>query len=218
MAGSPALEAFRDALAAFYLEEAARVADAAPALTAIATRLTDRSLPVCMLPWEKKPAARLLPEAFAQAAKGPLADLAGRLAELEPELPWLQSANYSAAALGENFMANYAHTLVVSPRGPVVAEDVLVSVFLMGPNLFYPEHAHPAEEIYHVLAGEALWWKKGEDWQERQPGSLMRHTSWQPHATKTGKDTLLAIASWHGDATVGAALHELGSAPALPQW
>ncbi len=218
MIGSPALEAFRDALAAFYLEEAASAAEAAPALRAIAARLRDRGLPVRMPPREEKPAVRLLPSAFAAAAEGPMAHLSGLLAALEPELAWQQSANYSADNVGAGFMQDYAHTLVISPRGPVVAEDVLVSVLLMGPDRFYPEHAHPAEEIYHVLAGEALWWKKGEDWQVRRPGALLRHRSWQPHATKTGKDTLLAIASWHGDATTGAALHELGSAPALPQW
>ncbi|MBC8365473.1 MAG: hypothetical protein H8E59_10775 [Actinobacteria bacterium] len=79
----------------------------------------------------------------------------GSFMELAPALPWTQTRVY-LDALPAEFIRNYGYVrLVGSTEGAVVRSDrVAVGVGVWGAGLHYPRHAHPAEEAYHVLAGE----------------------------------------------------------------
>lgn len=213
MAASPALAGFRRALARFYRSEAQGAP--AAALDAIAACLEDEAARLLPVVRREKPACRMLPAVLGAAAAGPLAPLAAAFAALEPELAWQQNPNYSDARMGAGYLQDYAYATVAGPEGPVASETVLVSLLLLGPGRLYPPHAHGPEEVYHVLAGEALWWRQGEDWRARPPGSLIHHRPWQPHATRCGKAPLLALASWHGAVAAPADLTPV-AAPPLP--
>ena len=61
-----------------------------------------------------------------------------------------------------------------------------MGLLLLGPHITYPEHAHPAAEIYAVVAGRAEWLQGDRIWRNRAPGELIRHASMEPHAMRTG--------------------------------
>ncbi|GAB5467139.1 MAG: hypothetical protein Kilf2KO_01690 [Rhodospirillales bacterium] len=213
------LARLRSGLAAHYRADAANQVAAAASLTALAQRLEDPG--VALTPGAGRrdlPALALLPEALAAARQGPLGVLADALTLLEPALSWIQNANYSAERVGRHYLDGYAYTTVMGPDGLLLADDLLVSILLIGPNRHYPAHAHAAEEVYHPLAGRALWWREGEDWEAREPGAAIHHRPWQAHATRTGAQTLLAVASWRGDPRRKPALTDAIETPALPEW
>lgn len=207
---------FRSALAAFYREEATRAGEERRALEVLAGRLGDPALPPGRPQRRQLDAMALLPAALQEACRGPLGWLAAAFAELEPRLGWTQNRNYSDDKLGPGHMANYAYAVFAGPGGLLEVDDILVSVLLIGPQRLYPAHAHEAEEVYHLLAGPSLWWREGENWTARGPGELVHHRPWQPHATKTGNRSLLALASWNGDPRRMADLLPGARVPAIP--
>lgn len=94
------------------------------------------------------------------------------------------------------FRAAYAYTELVGPRGPVVTSRLSAFFTIQGPGVLYPPHAHPAPEVYWVVAGTARWRRGREDWVTRPPGSFIFHSSGQPHSTWTENEPLLALAFW----------------------
>ena len=94
------------------------------------------------------------------------------------------------------FRAAYAYAEFVGPRGPVVTGRLSAFFTIQGPGVLYPPHAHPAPEVYWVVAGTAQWRRGHEDWVTRPPGSFIFHRSGLPHATRTENEPLLALAFW----------------------
>lgn len=211
-----ALTLFRDTLSAFYLQEAERATEGAPALRTIAHRLRDSSLARGKPERQDLPAMAHLTETLGMAEAGPLGALASAFAAVEPELAWVQNSNYADAGTAPDFLRNYAYCAVAGPKGLLQADDILVSAIVIGPQCLYPVHAHEAEEVYHLLAGPSYWWREGEDWVWRKPGACIHHRSWQQHATKTASTSMLAIASWSGDTKKLATFTKNAKLPALP--
>jgi len=174
--------------------------------------LYDRLLAALEVPAERrperreKPALALLPAALAAAAQGPLAGLAAAFGRLEPSLAWTQNPNYSDARLGAGYMAGYAYADVVGPRGVIASDSVAMGVLLLGPGRLYPDHSHPASELYHVLAGTAEWSRDGGAFGPRPPGSRIFHPPWMRHAMRVGGETLFAWYAWAGEVDVAADL------------
>ena len=94
------------------------------------------------------------------------------------------------------FRAAYAYAELVGPRGPIVTDRLSAFITIQGPGVLYPPHAHPAPEVYWVVAGTAQWRRGHEDWVTRPPGSFIFHRSGLPHATRTENEPLLALAFW----------------------
>ena len=148
----------------------------------------------------RKPACRHLARIWALAAGGPpsVAALARAFRALEPRLAWIQNPNYTAEALGAHYLDNYAYSDVLGPRGLLPSDRAAMGFLLLGPGLHYPDHAHEAEELYLVVAGDSVWRRGGELWQAKPPGSLIHHPPWTRHATKSGREPLLAFYLWLG--------------------
>jgi quercetin dioxygenase-like cupin family protein len=70
---------------------------------------------------------------------------------------------------------------------------------LIAPHTHYPAHAHPAIELYLVIAGAATWGLGDAPAEIRPPGSVIVHPSGAPHAMTTGAEPLLALFTWRGD-------------------
>lgn len=154
-----------------------------------------------------KPACALLPAAVAAASEGPLAALARAFARLEPALAWTQNPNYSDERMGAGYMAGYAYADVVGPRGVIPAEGVAMGVLLLGPERLYPDHNHPAAEIYHVLSGTADWRRDRGVFAPQPPGTRIFHPPWMNHAMAVKRETLFAWYGWVGDVQVAADLN-----------
>jgi quercetin dioxygenase-like cupin family protein len=135
---------------------------------------------------------------FDAAIKGDLPLLAP-LRELGPRLRWIQNPNYVAAPPSSDFLDNYGYAVLAGPGGLAETDRLALGILLLGPGIHYPTHRHPAVEIYVVLAGDAEWQKGEAGWRREKPGTVIRHDSMVPHATRALAEPLLAAYVWRGD-------------------
>ncbi len=159
---------------------------------------------------KRKPVAQFVDRAVDVGRRGPLSAIADAFAAVEPRSDWLQNPNYSVATLGPGYVDRYGYVELIGPGRPVESADLLVGLLLLGPEMHYPDHAHPAEEIYHVVAGHADWWREGEGWRRKPPGSVIHHAPMMRHAMRTKDEPLLALYCWTGDVKTYATMTEAG--------
>jgi quercetin dioxygenase-like cupin family protein len=132
------------------------------------------------------------------------------LAALGPALVWTRNPNYRSRP-NPRFLANYGYGVIIGPadrRARPLIEDASSSMglLMLGPDVVYPRHRHPAEEIYIPLAGTA-WWQRGDaPWRRMPPGNAIHHPPHMPHATRTGGDPLVALYLWQGEIATHAKL------------
>lgn len=141
------------------------------------------------------PVLRWLPRIAADAERFG-ADFVTLLCGSAASLHWRQT--YTLAQVGGRFLENYGWAEIVSPGAITGAVQISCGVLVLGPDTFYPPHRHEAEEIYLPLAGTAEW-RQGDDaasWRHRSPGTLIHHSSEEPHAMRTGEQPLLAMYLW----------------------
>lgn len=114
-----------------------------------------------------------------------------------PHLKWQQS--YTSDQVGNHYLQNYGWFDLVSPDGPYLAEDCRVAFGFWNKGLVYPRHWHAPEEIYFVLAGEAVFQTDGREPVHATPGSMIHHPSNIGHAIDMTQSPLLVFAIWKGD-------------------
>jgi len=118
------------------------------------------------------------------------------LARLSDPLPWYY--HYEIRPGEADLSTHIAFAELVGPDGDMGAPDCRVGFTLMAPDTFYPLHAHPAIELYFVIAGTAEW-RAGDTTRPVPPGELVLHRSGEPHSMRTFAEPLLALWSWSGD-------------------
>ena len=144
-------------------------------------------------------ACRHLPEAVGAAIMVDSA-LAAAIAGLEDDLHWRQTAGYSDAAMGQpGFMDNYAHAEIIGPTGCFAGDDFRLGFLLLGPGLHYPDHYHPAPELYWLLTGPSDWKRGAGGFASRQAGEMIWHRPFVVHATRTHAQPLLALWAWSSE-------------------
>lgn len=135
-------------------------------------------------------------ERASEIAAKPERTLLMRLAESRSELRWGQT--YTAAELGEQFMANYGWMELFGTRGHFVNDAIAAGFLVLGPHTLYPDHQHVAEELYLPLT-PGTEWKKGEGlFIVRRAGEAIHHSSGISHAVRTGSEPLVALYFWRG--------------------
>lgn len=145
------------------------------------------------------PACRHLPEAVAGAVAVD-SGVAAAIAAVEDRLDWRQNASYSDAAMGQpGYMASYAYAELVGPTGFWPGDDFLLGLLLLGPGLHYPDHCHPAPELYWLLTGPSDWKRGAGGFITRPAGEVIWHRPFVVHATRTGAEPLLAVWAWTRD-------------------
>jgi hypothetical protein len=123
-----------------------------------------------------------------RSAPAPAA-LARRFRALEPMLAW--SVRSNALDVGEPFLSGHANAYFVGPGQFESRHDVLMGVSLMAPNINYPYHDHPPEEIYVALsAGD--WQQNADVWVTPGIGGLVYNPPGIRHAMRAGQEPLLA--------------------------
>jgi mannose-6-phosphate isomerase-like protein (cupin superfamily) len=138
---------------------------------------------------------RHLENAYSQARAGsePIRALMDAFADIEPEFTWAPRAG--AELVAGNFADNHANAMIVGPGGAGGLEargDVVIGVSLVAPNIFYPRHYHPPEELYIVLSpGE--WMQNDNPMVPKQPGDIVHNPSNAWHAMRAMDVPLLAI-------------------------
>ena len=137
-------------------------------------------------------AYRHLSGALDQAAAGStdLSNLSDALRGLAPLLRWERREN--AETQGERFYAGHANTTIVGPQGLEQRSDVIVGVSLVAPDVWYPEHNHPPEELYIVMS-EGDWYREDKGWYTPGKGTVIYHRPWVTHAMRSAEQPLLAV-------------------------
>lgn len=145
-------------------------------------------LPVCR---HFSPALRAATE-----SDGTLAGLSSALGAIEPDLTWRQRTGSKAE--GEEFWNGHANAIVVGPGGLEPRDDVTVGLSLMAPDVTYPDHRHPPEEVYLVLS-PGDWRQEDRPWHRPGIGGFVYNPSSILHAMRSGAEPLLAIwCLWEG--------------------
>ncbi len=112
------------------------------------------------------------------------------------KLPWLAAPRELCP---DTFADGHAFVELFGPDGMVPGEGVRMGLFLLGPRVFYPSHAHGAEELYLVLAGAGDWQRSGLAFEAKGPEDLIHHAPLELHALKTGQSGLLTLWAWRGE-------------------
>jgi len=124
------------------------------------------------------------------------ASLVAAVDGIRDQLCWREMTN---SDLPENFLRSHGYVELIGAEGEIGSPDIRLGLYLQAPGIFYPSHAHHAEEFFLVLGGTAKWRKDDGEWQPRPPGSFIHHQPSQPHATTTFDEPMLAIWGWVGN-------------------
>ncbi len=146
---------------------------------------------------------RLLQTAIAAIPERPFADLKSALATGYQNLHWrVDDGGYynNNANVGEGYKTGNMHALLVGQQNcPVVADDLLVGLFLLAPRTLYRDHKHPAPEIYLPLTGPHGWRFNMSDWQDHPAGHPIFNAPGEVHATRVYDTPFLALFAWTQD-------------------
>jgi hypothetical protein len=125
--------------------------------------------------------------------------------KLRSDFHWQQNEAYRQQ-LGADFYDQYGYCNVVGPKGFFSSPDFSLGFLLLGPRCHYPEHSHPARELYVPISGEALWSRANGPYKSVKVGAPILHRSYEIHAMRTTGSSLLALYLWLGDISTGASL------------
>jgi quercetin dioxygenase-like cupin family protein len=125
------------------------------------------------------------------------ADLALSIAALAPALRWTYS--YPTNPRDRDLSSKVAFAQIVGRNGLQPDSKIHIGLTLIAPHVVYPAHAHPAVELYLVIAGAALWQSGHAEPAMKPPGSVILHPGNVIHAMTTFEEPLLAIWTWRGD-------------------
>lgn len=143
------------------------------------------------------PMLKLLPDTQGMAGQE-TADVTARLIEAAPHLPWRQTYDEDDG-FDRRFLETYGWTDLASPEGPYTADGFRLMLGYWGQGLVYPDHAHPPEEHYMVLAGSA-WFRLNDDaFVRRGPGEVFHVPARAVHSAEMRDEGLLAISIWRAE-------------------
>lgn len=104
-----------------------------------------------------------------------------------------------AARPGEADLSDrIAFAELIGPDAFLYAPGCRIGFTLMAPKTSYPMHAHPAIELYRVIAGEAEW-QTPQSARILPAGATILHPANLPHAMRSFDEPLLALYGWRGD-------------------
>ena len=130
--------------------------------------------------------------AVEEARKGPkpISKLTNALIKIEPKLKWYRRPE--AKNFSESFFDGHANAVIVGDGGFEVRHDVRIGMSLVAPNIDYPRHRHPPEELYIVLA-PGSWMQNDKNMTLKTPGDLIHNSPNCWHAMQSIQTPLLAI-------------------------
>ncbi|MDA7430966.1 dimethylsulfonioproprionate lyase family protein [Primorskyibacter aestuariivivens] len=148
-----------------------------------------------MKPSRTVPAAQLL-KSWSEGHINATVHLRDAIRELSDFADWQQT--YSVDEVGQDFLDRYGWFELVGPEGHFRSDEVRAFIAYWGERLYYPWHLHEAEELYFILAGEALFEAEGAPPVTLKAGEACLHKANQPHQMTTGDSPVLALVLWRG--------------------
>ncbi len=107
---------------------------------------------------------------------------------------------YEKDSWSKSFLDEFANGEGIGPDGTLYHPNIILGLFILGPETMYPAHAHPAEEFYIVLTGNPQF-KVGDDneFEIKLSGEVIVHHSDMSHAIRSSETPFWAIYGWRGD-------------------
>jgi len=186
----PALQKTLDQIEAAILDVSKLESPARSAAARIFTAMRNEIGKKSAEPPARAPACDLLEQAASHARQGGkrAGAIADALLDLDASLSWYRRTDRSNAP---EFLAGHANAVLVGPKGVEERDDVWIGVSLMAPNLTYPDHHHPPEEVYVVLSDG--WWRQNDNaWIRPGIGGVVYNPPDIIHAMKSADTPLLA--------------------------
>jgi hypothetical protein len=103
---------------------------------------------------------------------------------------------YKETNIGQDFMDRFGCYCLIGQGGPFRSAKMCAWMVYMPPQLHYPWHHHPAEEMYLTVAGEAEFMRAGLPNKVLRAAETSEHTSNQPHAMQTHAHPVMAYVIW----------------------
>ncbi|MEM1386612.1 MAG: dimethylsulfonioproprionate lyase family protein [Pseudomonadota bacterium] len=147
---------------------------------------------LCERPAEEKPVCAHLGRALDNGSSAAVAGMVRAVSRVSPKLTW----EYGYEKVPKPLARKYAYCEFVGPRGPVLADRLVLGFVLFAPKTTYPQHSHQEiEESYISLSGA---WSEN-DTAVHAPGSLILNRPGAEHRITTAdlEPCLLAYA-WVG--------------------
>jgi hypothetical protein len=127
--------------------------------------------------------------------------LAEAIAAAVPELDWITYDLYAPGTMTPGFLAGHAYASLVGAEAPYPGKDFDFGLFLIAPNLLYPDHRHAAPELYVPLTGPHGWrFGPGSPLIVKPAHEPIWNDPWAPHLTKVGPVPFLSFFGWTRDA------------------
>ena len=142
-------------------------------------------------PPKQVPACGFLEEALLAATQAGRAgtEHASALAGLAPDLAWYTRPVSDHG--DERFATGHANATIIGNGGLEECPNVRIGVSLLAPNLRYPDHRHPPEEVYVPLSPGA-WRQDDGPWREPGLDGIVYNPPNILHAMRSASAPLLA--------------------------
>lgn len=124
-------------------------------------------------------------------------DLITALHHFAPSAHWRDT--YSDTNIGDDFLNRFGCFDLVGENAPFNSQTFRLWMVYMPAHLHYPWHHHPAEEMYLVVAGQALFMREGQTEKVLQPGATCFHKSNQSHSMTTQNSPVLCLVGWRNE-------------------
>jgi len=111
-------------------------------------------------------------------------------------LPW--GDNPVVTRVSRRVDSLYIVSNLVGPDGPLHCPTLRAGLYYQHPDTRLGLHSHAAAETYVIVAGRALW-TAGDTHREVAPGDSIHHTTYLPHACRTGPEGVVAVWRWSGE-------------------
>lgn len=103
---------------------------------------------------------------------------------------------YKNTDIGDEFMDQFGCYCIIGDNAPFSSNVIRLFMVYMPPDFNYPWHHHPAEEMYMVVSGSAIFRRENCSDKILNEGETSFHASNQPHAMETIEDPVLCLVAW----------------------
>lgn len=123
--------------------------------------------------------------------------IAGALLSQADQLTWRsRSAEQVTDPDIAAFARNYTSTCIIGAGGLLPSDWISAGFSLQGPDVYYPPHAHEAEESYWIIGGNGDWRVDAKAWFAVRPGDGIYHKSGARHVMQTNEQPMLSMWVW----------------------
>lgn len=106
---------------------------------------------------------------------------------------------YKNTGIGDEFMDTFGCYCIIGENAPFWSDTIRLFMVYMPNGLYYPWHQHPAEEMYLVISGSAVFRRESCQDAILYEGDTSFHASNQPHAMETTNEPVLCLVAWRNE-------------------